>query len=365
MQSIQISRLNSAPFGAIVEEFDCASATEESIRQLQSALQQYQLLLFPNQQHLLPAQEVQFYRSVNPDADSIWRDQVSNPWERFKVEQGNAAGTYQIPKEPGVLVLGKGKIDHFGLQVILGGDRSAYGEDEGSQVLGGGALQWHIDGTFYDQEPCLFTQMRCIEAPTGSGQWLDYNDGSNGKIWCEAGSTAFASGRIAFDALDSETQKQTLDVRVHYLSNPFQSTYHLGNTDNGLRVIDAPTEHRHSDNPGIPVSPSEDPKAKNYPLIWTCPLTGKKALMPHPRCMDHLEIVSSGEHLTTTVSRQMTEEVMRPGIEPDLVYVHPWAAGDLVIWDNRSIWHSATGKLSPEDRRIQHLTAFNSVSPPS
>jgi hypothetical protein len=61
-------------------------------------------------------------------------------------------------------------------KVTLGGDRNAYGKDEGSQVLGGGALQWRIDGTFYQFAPCHYTQMRCIEAPAGSGHWLSYGD---------------------------------------------------------------------------------------------------------------------------------------------------------------------------------------------
>jgi alpha-ketoglutarate-dependent taurine dioxygenase len=35
-----------------------------------------------------------------------------------------------------------------------------------------------------------------------------------------------------------------------------------------------------------------------------------------------------------------------------------------VIWNNRSVWHSATGKLSQGDRRVMHLTAFNGDEPP-
>jgi alpha-ketoglutarate-dependent taurine dioxygenase len=64
-------------------------------------------------------------------------------------------------------------------------------------------------------------------------------------------------------------------------------------------------------------------------------------------------------------SRLQVEAWMRPAIAPELVYVHAWQPGDLVIWNNRSIWHSATGKLSRDDRRIMHLTAFNGDQPPS
>ena len=362
---MRIGQLKSSRFGATVENIDCASLSKGAIDLIRSAIYQHQLLVIPNQNHLTPAQEVDFHKRVNPDALSIWRDQKNNPWERYKVEQGNTAGTYQLPDEPGILVLGKGAIDHYGLRVNLGGERHAYGKEEGSQVLGGGDLQWHIDGTFYDQEPPLFTQMRCIEAPSGDGHWVEYSDGSGARLWCESGSTAFASGRIAFDLLDAENRDLALDARVHYLSQPFQSTYHLGNSGNGLRVEDQKLEKEYRDGLELPGSPIRDTKARIYPLVWTCAKTHKKALMPHPRCMSHVELLSHNQHLGRTASRFLVETLMRPAVEPELVYVHPWRAGDLVIWNNRSLWHSATSKLSQGDRRIQHLTAYNSSLRPT
>ena len=68
--------------------------------------------------------------------------------------------------------------------------------------------------------------------------------------------------------------------------------------------------------------------------------------------------------LSVIESRLQVEAWMCPAIAPELVYVHTWQPGDLVIWDNRSIWHSAIGKLSRDDRRIMHLIAFNGDEPP-
>lgn len=332
--------------------------------QVRAALVHHQLLVFEGQQHLDPADEVRFYLKVDIDADSVWRDQVNNPWEVFKIQQGNVAGTYQLPGEPGVLVLGKGEIDHFGLKVTLGGDRAAYGGDSGSQVLGGGALQWHIDGTFYQNEPCNLTQMRCIEPPSGSGHWLGYNDGTADRLWCEAGSTVFASGRVAYNCLDAKDRVSALDANVHYLPNPFQASYGLANNSNGLRVEDPDAEVLYHCGQEKPGRPSTDPDARVHPLVWLCPKTGVQAVMPHTRCMSHLELASRGVHMGKVASRRLVEKWMRPAIDPDAVYVHNWKAGDLVIWDNRSMWHSATGKLSRDDRRIQHLTAYNGHTPP-
>jgi alpha-ketoglutarate-dependent taurine dioxygenase len=363
---MNLQALEDRPFGAVIGDLDCAAVTAEQTAEIRRALHEYQLLVIPDQQHLTPKQEVAFYKSIDTQGETVWRDQVNNPWEIFKVKQGNLAGTYQIPDEPGVLVLGKGEIDHYGLKVTLGGNRAAYGESEGSQVLGGGALQWHIDGAFYDVDPCLYTQMRCIEAPGGEGHWLHYGDGSDDKLWCAAGSTAFASGRLAFQLLDTESREFSLNTDVHYLGNPFQATYHLANTDNGLRAIDPVAEQQYATGEDEVAEPVDDRRAKIYPLVWTCPVTGEKSLMPHPRCMHYLETDYSGvrKRHGVTGSRHKVEQLMRPAINSERVYVHAWRAGDLVIWNNRSVWHSATGELARDDRRIQHLTAFNSSVPP-
>ena len=152
---MKFKRLPNSPFGARVEDVDCAQVSKDDAQAIKNALHKFEVLIFPGQHHLDPHQEVAFYRSIDTEAKSVWRDQVNNAWEVYKVKMGNQAGTYQIPDESGVLVLGQGRIDHYGLDVVLGGERDAYGEDEGSQVLGGGALQWHIDGTFYEHHPCV------------------------------------------------------------------------------------------------------------------------------------------------------------------------------------------------------------------
>ena len=103
---MHLQPLRDAPFGAVASGLDCASIDVASIEAVRDALHRDQIVVVPDQGHLTPQQEVTFYRQVYPEGTSVWRDQSANPWERFKVEQGNQAGTYQIPSEPGVLVLG-------------------------------------------------------------------------------------------------------------------------------------------------------------------------------------------------------------------------------------------------------------------
>ena len=362
---MQLQPIDDAPFGVLAFGVDCASIDRTSIRAVRSALHQEQLVVIRGQQHLTPEEEVRFYRAVYPEGTTVWRDQRENPWERYKVQQGNQAGTYQIPSEPGVLVIGKGEVDHYGLKVMLGGDRAAYGKASGSQVLGGGTMQWHIDGAFYEHAPGHYTQMRCIETPTGEGRRLNHL-GDGNPLWCPAGATAFASGRTAYDLMTDELRERCLNTRVHYLPRPFETTYPLGNTENGLRVIDPESEARYEIGSEPPGSAFTDPAAQVYPLVWTCPETGRQALMPQPRCLAFLETRMKAEPNCpgVTASRMLVESWMLPAVSSDRVYVHTWQVGDLVIWYNHSVWHSATGQLAPEDRRVMHLTAFNAGEAP-
>jgi alpha-ketoglutarate-dependent taurine dioxygenase len=63
-------------------------------------------------------------------------------------------------------------------------------------------------------------------------------------------------------------------------------------------------------------------------------------------------------------SRNMAEQYMRPAVSPQHLVIHNWKSGDLVVWNNYSVWHSATGGLNVNDRRVMHLTAFNGITPP-
>lgn len=55
---------------------------------------------------------------------------------------------------------------------------------------------------------------------------------------------------------------------------------------------------------------------------------------------------------------------MRPGIAPALVLTHDWAAGDLVLFSNRCVWHSVVGTLGPDERRVFHQCNLGGTKPP-
>jgi hypothetical protein len=63
-------------------------------------------------------------------------------------------------------------------------------------------------------------------------------------------------------------------------------------------------------------------------------------------------------------SRILLEKHMAPAIVPSRVYGQGYEPRDVAVWDNFSIWRSATGGLAVGDRRVIHMASFNgSVEP--
>ena len=128
-------------------------------------------------------------------------------------------------------------------------------------------------------------------------------------------------------------------------------------TENGLRVVDDGRDYTEDF-----AREKNDEGCLSHPLLWTNPVTGRTALQPHSRCMLCLE--SDGTRLGVVESRILLEKLMAPAIVPSRVYGHGYEPGNVAVWDNFSIWHSATGGLAAGDRRVIHMASFNgSVEP--
>jgi xanthine dioxygenase len=97
--------------------------------------------------------------------------------------------------------------------------------------------------------------------------------------------------------------------------------------------------------------------------VWKNPITGELALQAHACCIEQL--VTDGVALSDlSECRRIIYDLMRPAIAPAKVYAHPWRPGDLVIFNNRGIWHSVVGALTPADRRVYHQCNLASNEPP-
>ncbi len=153
---------------------------------------------------------------------------------------------------------------------------------------------WHTD-TPYWEKPAKATQLYSIEIP---------NDG---------GDTLMASMYAAYDALPDD-----LKARIEGVKGRFCYRGKTGDRQGFLNKEDVP-----------------DPVV--HDIVQVHPETGRKALYVNP--VHGLDIVG----LSEAESDQLLEELYSYMLQPGAEYRHVWQPGDILIWDNRSAIHSATG----------------------
>ncbi len=98
-----------------------------------------------------------------------------------------------------------------------------------------------------------------------------------------------------------------------------------------------------------PDEASPDSPRAWQPLVWTNPETGEEALWLSPLTTVGFDGIALGE------GRRLIEELwaFAATVDPEFTYVHRWAPGDLVIWDNRMLHHAREPFLSSESRTLR------------
>merc|ERR1712151_1204257 len=90
------------------------------------------------------------------------------------------------------------------------------------------------------------------------------------------------------------------------------------------------------------------------------PKTGRKAIISASMWM-HRIVESDGTAWTVEESHEYVFDILQPVTESQ--YEHTWTPGDLVMFDNRSLMHSAGAVPLRQGRRLLHqiLLCGNSV----
>jgi len=181
---------------------------------------------------------------------------------------------------------------------------------------------WHSDCS-YLAKPTMASLLHALDVP-GYG-----------------GDTMFTSMAAAYDEL-SGPMKAFLDglTAVHDYTNAWDVFF--------SRVADRP-----------PLTAEERAKVPpvEHPVVRTHPGTGRKMLFVNPGFTRHIVGLTDGE------SRAILDYLFRHGQQPHFIYRHSWAAGDLVIWDNRATWHLAVADYNMNERRHLHRTSIAGDTP--
>jgi alpha-ketoglutarate-dependent taurine dioxygenase len=90
--------------------------------------------------------------------------------------------------------------------------------------------------------------------------------------------------------------------------------------------------------------------AKVHPLVWTHG-SGRRSLV----------LGSTTERVVgmqDAAGRAFLDGLLARATAPERVYRHEWAAGDLVIWDNRGVLHRALPYDSTSPRDMHRTTLY-------
>ncbi len=177
---------------------------------------------------------------------------------------------------------------------------------------------WHSDWSFMKKPPSATLLHSKIIPPVG-------------------GNTLFANTEKAFAALPDEMKDKLRNLKViHSAKIPY--------ADDGFYALEK--EER-----SMKILPSKEAKATfSHPMIKIHPETKKECLFINPVYTINIEGFSEDE------SQQLLWELYEHMIQDKFVYEHVWNENMLIMWDNRTVMHQATGGYDGYDRLLHRIT---------
>ncbi len=159
------------------------------------------------------------------------------------------------------------------------------------------------------------------------------------------GDTLFANQHAAYEALPAD-MKARVDGRmaVHSARIPYSRAGTYGEAD------------RQTDR-SMDIRPDDSALATQlHPLVQEHPETGRPALF------STIGYIVGIEGMPDDEAQELLVELYRWQSRDEFVYRHRWEPNMLVMWDNRSVLHSATGGYEGHDR-ILHRTTIGAYEP--
>lgn len=208
--------------------------------------------------------------------------------------------------------------------------------DDGEPIgLGDAGRYWHTD-------------MWSIPAPPrGSFLYALEVPQRDGKVY---GDTYFSSTQAAYDALPADL-RDAIETR--------QALY------SSKRLVEFRVSVAQSQKGGLSREEEEGMKERSknmlqeitHPLVRLHPRTGRK-------CIYYSEGAIAGiVGMPQDEADEVLERLRRHLLKPEFIYRHQWRAGDLVMWDNCSCIHKATGDFELPLRRRMHRTTLRGTVP--
>jgi taurine dioxygenase len=184
---------------------------------------------------------------------------------------------------------------------------------------GQGADAWHTDNTYVARPPS-YTVLQSVQLPPLGGD------------------TCFADMYAAWDALSPAMQSFLSGLTsTHDLTKTLVRAIADGNSDADLSAMQAAYPPVH------------------HPIARVHPDTGRVALFVNGNFTTHIDGLRESE--SAALLKMLLDHVGRPEFQCR----HRWSAGDLTMWDNRSVQHFAVPDYT--SRRIMHRLTVAGETP--
>jgi len=156
----------------------------------------------------------------------------------------------------------------------------------------------------------------------------------------ERGQTIFASGTLAYEALPADLKARVDDL---------QGLHCQPGTGRGRTDAEAGK---------TPPAILPHQRSQPQPVVRTHPVTGKKALYLCERSqMDWFDGPFVGlEPGPYGEGAKLLDALMTHYTRPEFIYVHEWTQGDVLVWDNRCLVHTATWYDADKEQRMMWRT---------
>ncbi|MGE0802208.1 MAG: TauD/TfdA dioxygenase family protein [Lautropia sp.] len=188
-------------------------------------------------------------------------------------------------------------------------------DDEGRQLGAMDAGQdWHTDMS-YNAVPGRLTALHAHRVPVRDGIAL--------------GDTQFVDLYAVYESLPTDLRARLDDaVAVHDFHKYYDAALKAGSSRPPL------TAEQRAMRPPV-----------RHPMVGRHPVTGRKFLYANPGYATEIVGMDPQE------SQAVLQQLFALQTEPRFTYCHSWRCGDILIWDNWSTIHKATGDYRPDEHR--------------
>lgn len=177
-----------------------------------------------------------------------------------------------------------------------------------------GNMYWHSDAS-YEHHPFRYS----ILASQSAASW--------------GGETQFADLRAAYDSLDERTKDIISDKTAVFYANYTRDFLGIEDDEEQRRTYP-------------PV---------RWPMVRTHPGSGRKLLWVDNK-------VFKVSDMSVPEGRVLVHELLEHIGQREHVYSHKWAAGDVVMWDNRSVLHRGRRFDLTERREMRRVSTVDDSS---